>query len=144
MEDLKWACDLDLNHMYKKHRSDAGYDICCAEDVTVPVLPGRVAVKTGLHISLPSNCDAKIEGRSGLAKDYGIMVLGGEVDAGYRGEIIVILSACTDKEVFLTRGSRIAQLVVRQLYEGPVERVPLEKLGEGDRGANGFGSTGGF
>lgn len=144
MEDLKWACELDLNHMYKKHRSDAGYDICCAEDVLVPVIPGRASVKTGLHISLPSNCDAKIEGRSGLARDYGIMVLGGEIDAGYRGEIVVILSACNDKPVSLERGSRIAQLVVRQLYEGPVERVSLEKLGEGERGANGFGSTGGF
>lgn len=142
MENLKWACDLDLNHMYKKHRDDAGYDICCAEDIIIPPCPGRIEVKTGLHISVPSGHDAKIVGRSGLARDYGVVVLGGEIDCGYTGEVIVILGAFNDKPVPIKAGSRIAQLVVRKLYDGPIERVAVEGLGNTGRGSNGFGSTG--
>ena len=142
MQELKWSCDLDLPQMYRKHRTDACLDICCAEDVVVPPFPDRVAVKTALHIAIPSGCDGKIEPRSGLALHHGITVLGGQIDAGFRGEVIVILAAFNREPVTLPAGSRIAQLVVRELYKGPVTRVAFEQLGEGDRGANGFGSTG--
>ena len=93
---------------------------------------------------MPSGYDAKIVGRSGLARDYGVVILGGEIDCGYTGEVIVIMGAFNDKPVPIKAGSRIAQLVVRKLYDGPIERITVEGLGNTGRGSNGFGSTGGF
>ena len=143
MEEMKWACDLDLNHMYKKHRDDAGYDICCAEDVTIPPFPQWALVKTGLHVAIPDGCVGIIKPRSGLSTNFGTSVGAGVIDAGYRGEIIVMLSIPTDKPVEFKAGDRIAQLLILELYKGPVVRVPKERLGITERGDNGFGSTGG-
>jgi len=143
MEELKWACDYDLNHMYKKHRDDAGYDICCKDDLVIPPFPARVEVSTGLYIEIPSGYDGKITARSGLAKKHGIYILGGEIDSNYRGEIIVIMGQLGSEPLHFNAGDRIAQLVVRSLYQGPVVRVKMEQLSNTDRGTGGFGSTGG-
>ena len=145
MEELKWACAFkDLNHMFKKHREDAGYDICCATDITLPPFPARIEVSTGLHVEIPSGYDGKITARSGLAKKHGIYILGGEIDSNYRGEIIVIMGQLGSEPISFERGSRIAQLVVRSLYQGPIARVNFDQLSDTDRGAGGFGSTGGI
>lgn len=145
MNLLRWFCDLDLKHMFKKHRNDAGYDLCCAEDIVVPPNMKQVAVKTHLHIKLPDGTVGIIAGRSGLAMEYGLAVRGGIVDEDYTGEILVILCQPGNEPLHFNAGDRIAQLLVIPRYIGPIERVSApEHLGSTDRGANGFGSTGGY
>ncbi|NUT43582.1 MAG: dUTP diphosphatase [Thermoactinospora sp.] len=124
------------------HPGDAGADLHTAEDVELQ--PGeRAIVRTGLSIALPDGYAAFVHPRSGLAAKHGITVVNapGTIDAGYRGEIMVILLNTDAKEpVRLGRGDRIAQLVVQK-----VERVvfaEVEALPGSARGTGGHGSTG--
>jgi dUTP pyrophosphatase len=102
----------------------------------------RELVPTGLYIELPVGYEAQVRPRSGIAFKHGITVLNspGTIDADYRGEIKVLLVNLSEKEFTINDGERIAQLVVarheRVLWED------VESLGESDRGAGGFGSTG--
>ena len=144
MEDLKWACDYDIPQMFKKHRDDAGYDICCIEDVTIPPHPAQAAVKTGLHLAIPSGNVGILKPRSGLSLKFGTQIGAGVIDANFRGEVVVLLSTLSNESVSFKAGDRIAQLLVLVLSDRPATRVTKEQLGITDRGANGFGSTGGF
>jgi dUTP pyrophosphatase len=120
---------------------DAGLDLYAAEPVTLA--PGaRALVATGIALAIPSGFAGFVLPRSGLALRHGVTVLNtpGLVDAGYRGEIKVLLVNHGDAPVSLGRGERVAQLVVQR-----VERValaPVAELPESARGAGGFGSTG--
>ncbi len=121
---------------------DAGLDLCAAHDVTLG--PGaRALVGTGLAIALPPGCAGFVVPRSGLALRHGISILNtpGLIDAGYRGEVKVLLvnhdPAAT---VTLRRGERIAQLVVQRVEQA--ELVLVAELPSSERGAGGFGSTG--
>lgn len=124
------------------HPGDAGADLIASE--TVELGPGeRVTVGTGTAIALPDGFVAFVVPRSGLAAKHGITIVNtpGTVDAGYRGELRVILLN-TDRSTPYTvnAGDRIAQLVVL-----PVSRarfVPVERLPGSHRGDGGFGSTG--
>ena len=123
------------------HEGDAGMDLSSVEEVTVPP-HGRALVATGLAIELPLGTEAQVRPRSGLAAKYGITVLNapGTIDAGYRGEIKVIILNTDVAEFRVEPGMRIAQLVV-----APVAQVQVswtEQLGESDRGTSGFGSSG--
>lgn len=123
------------------HEGDAGMDLSSVEEVTVPP-HGRALVATGLAIELPLGTEAQVRPRSGMAAKYGITVLNapGTIDAGYRGEIKVILLNTDAAEFRVEPGMRIAQLVV-----APVAQVQVswtEQLGESDRGTRGFGSSG--
>jgi dUTP pyrophosphatase len=126
------------------HPGDAGADLLARVDVHIG--PGeRANVPTGIAIALPDGYAAFVHPRSGLAARLGVTTLNapGTVDAGYRGEIIVILVNTDHTEpVDIRRGDRIAQLVVQ-----PVERarfVEVQALPGSDRGTGGHGSTGGF
>jgi dUTP pyrophosphatase len=123
---------------------DAGADLCTTVDVTLA--PGeRALVPTGLAVALPSGYAAFVHPRSGLAARTGLSIVNapGTVDAGYRGEVAVLLiNTDAHDDVVLHRGDRIAQLVVQR-----VERAAFVEVGElpgSARGAGGFGSTGGF
>ena len=123
------------------HPDDAGMDLVAAETVTIPA-GGRALIGTGLALALPPETEAQVRSRSGLAAKHGVAVLNspGTIDAGYRGEIKVILFNSGAEPFAVTPGMRIAQLVV-----APVLRVTprvVETLPEAGRGANGFGSTG--
>jgi dUTP pyrophosphatase len=124
------------------HDGDAGADLRVTADVTLK--PGeRVVVGTGVAIALPEGYAAFVHPRSGLAARQGLTIVNapGTVDAGYRGEILVILcNSDTAEPVALRRGDRIAQLVVQR-----VERVAfreVDELPDSARGAGGHGSTG--
>jgi dUTP pyrophosphatase len=126
----------------RSHPGDAGVDLYTAVDVELA--PGeRVVVPTGLAIALPDGYAAFVHPRSGLAADYGVTLVNtpGTVDAGYRGEIKVILFN-TDRSspVRFNRGDRIAQLVIQRV-ERPVFHEVAELPGSG-RGNGGHGSTG--
>lgn len=100
----------------------------------------KMAVSTGIAIQLPVGTYGKIEARSGLARDYGIQIMGGVIDADYTGEIIVLMVNTGNRPLNINPGDRIAQLVI-QPYIAPM-LVVVDDLGSTERGAGGFGHTG--
>jgi dUTP pyrophosphatase len=127
----------------KAHADDAAYDLHSRQNLTI--YPGKVAlVPTGLYLELPVGYEAQVRPRSGLALKHSITVLNspGTVDAGYRGEVGVVLFNAGDTMFTIERGDRIAQMVIQSLPS--VELVRAEQLSETERGAGGFGSSGGF
>lgn len=134
--------DPDLPLPKRAHPEDAGADLYSAEDLTLE--PGqRALVPTGVAVALPVGTVGLIHPRSGLAAKQGLSIVNtpGTVDAGYRGELKVCLIN-TDREqpVHITRGMRIAQLVVQRVELVGFEEV--DELDETARGAGGYGSTG--
>jgi dUTP pyrophosphatase len=126
------------------HPGDAGADLVAAVDVELG--PGeRAVVPTGVAIALPDGYAGFVHPRSGLAAKHGIGVVNapGTIDAGYRGEIKVILvNLDKDSSVTLHRGDRIAQLVVQRVEQAGFAEAT--SLPESVRAAGGFGSTGGY
>lgn len=123
----------------------AGMDLRAAvpENEPLVVKPGeRVLTPTGLTIALPAGYEAQVRPRSGLALKHGITCLNtpGTIDADYRGEVKVILVNLGQDAFTITRGERIAQMVIAPVTQGAWDVV--ETLSETARGAGGFGSTG--
>src|SRR6201989_3594926 len=125
------------------HPGDAGADLTTAEDVELG--PGeRAVVRTGIAIALPDGYAGFVHPRSGLAARHGVTLVNapGTIDAGYRGEIkVILLNTDAASTVSLRRGDRVAQLVVQRVENVMFREVPV--LPESARGDNGFGSTGG-
>ena len=124
-------------------QDDAGADLVCAEDVDLA--PGqRAVIGTGIAIALPAGYAAFVHPRSGLAAKHGVTLVNapGTIDAGYRGEIkVVLLNTDPATPVSFRRGDRIAQLVVQRVERAAFREVAA--LPDSVRGDNGFGSTGG-
>ena len=121
----------------------AGLDIRANLDESVTLRPlERAMIPTGLVVELPEGYEMQIRPRSGLAAKHGITVLNspGTIDADYRGEIKVILVNLSNEPFTIESGERIAQMIVAR-YE-QIEWQSVEVLGETERGAGGFGSTG--
>jgi dUTP pyrophosphatase len=121
-------------------RGDAGFDLHCIENYVLG--PGeREMFRTGIAVAIPEGYVGLIKPRSGLAARRGINILGGVIDAGYRGEVGVILHNTDPADsVIVGSGDRIAQLVIQ-----PVPLVSFNEvyeLPESQRGTGGFGSTG--
>jgi dUTP pyrophosphatase len=124
----------------------AGMDLLAAVPVGAPLIiaPGAYsAVPTGIAIALPGGTEAQVRPRSGLAREHGVTVLNapGTVDADYRGEVQVLLINHGTEPFAVSRGMRIAQLVIAQVMRANL--VPAESLDTTPRGSGGFGSTGG-
>ena len=120
----------------------AGMDVVSAETVTIA--PGaRHAVATGLALAIPAGYEIQVRPRSGLALKHGITVPNtpGTIDSDYRGELKVILINHGDDSFAIARGDRVAQLVLAPVVQARWNEV--EELAETERGAGGFGSTGG-
>ena len=120
---------------------DAGLDLHAARDVVLEV-GQRILVETGIAVAIPPGWAGFVLPRSGLALRSGVTVLNapGLIDAGYRGEIKVLLINCGSARAILGRGERIAQLVIQPVARADL--VEVEILPASDRGAGGFGSTG--
>lgn len=121
----------------------AGMDLHAALDADVVIAPGaRTLIPTGLAIALPSGYEAQIRPRSGLALKNGISLVNspGTIDADYRGEVGVIVINHGDQDFIVTRGMRIAQMVVAPVIQAVWDEV--DTLPETARGTGGFGSTG--
>ena len=123
----------------------AGLDLVAALPQAEPLklAPGsRALVPTGLLLEIPPGHEAQVRPRSGLALQHGVTVLNapGTIDADYRGEVMVLLVNLGQENFFVTRGDRIAQLVIAPVTRVDVERV--ETLSRSQRGQGGFGSTG--
>ena len=125
----------------RAHSTDAGLDLHAVEQVGIPVL-GRNLVGTGIAVHLPKGYVGYITPRSGLAASYGITVLNspGTIDAGYTGELKVILVNHGQAPYLIQPGERIAQLTIHKIELPWVQEV--NDLPTSERGTNGFGSTG--
>jgi len=121
----------------------AGMDVCAAVDEPITLEPGDVKlVPTGLFLAVPAGCEVQVRPRSGLALKHGLVVVNspGTIDSDYRGEVGVIVGNVGRRPFTITRGLRIAQLVV-----APVERAEVrlvEELPDSRRSDGGFGSSG--
>ena len=141
LQPLEHAVGLKLP-TYETNQS-AGMDLTAALEEAVEIGPGeRALIPTGLAMALPSDCEAQVRPRSGLALKHGITVLNtpGTIDADYRGEVKVILINHGQEPFVIERGMRIAQMVVKRFQQ--IEWDVVETLDTTDRGAGGFGSTG--
>jgi len=123
----------------------AGADLCAAvpADAPVTLTPGaRAVIPCGFAMALPAGYEAQVRPRSGLAAKHGVTVLNspGTVDADYRGEVKVILVNLGQDDFTVTRGERVAQMVIAAVVQPAFAEV--EELDETIRGSGGFGSTG--
>ena len=135
--------DADVPLPAYAHPADAGADLVSGVDLTLE--PGeRALVPTGVAIALPEGFAGFIHPRSGLALRHGLSVVNtpGTIDAGYRGEVkVLLINHDLSEPVHIRRGDRIAQLVVQHVER--VEFVEVDALSESVRGAGGYGSSGG-
>ena len=144
VEVLVQRLDPGLPMPAREHPGDAGLDLRSRLDVRLEP-GGRSLVPTGIAIALPSGFAAFVHPRSGMALRHGVTVLNapGTIDAGYRGEISIILVNHDRFEPFdIARGDRIAQLIVSPVVTAAM--VEVSDLPGSHRGSGGFGSTGGF
>jgi dUTP pyrophosphatase len=133
------------NHSLPEYETiaSAGMDLRANLAAAVTLKPlERTIIKTGLFIELPIGIEAQVRPRSGMASKKGITVLNapGTVDADYRGEIGVILVNLSNEDFTIENGERVAQLVIAKHERAAWQQVDI--LGETERGAGGFGSTG--
>lgn len=133
----------DLPLPAKMSELAAGFDLYAANREPIELAPGsRVLVPAGFAMALPANMEAQIRPRSGLALKKGITCLNspGTIDADYRGEVGVILINHGQETFTISRGERIAQMVIQ--YVPDVEWDPVDELPPSGRGEGGFGHTG--
>lgn len=118
---------------------DAGMDLYALESISVP--PGaRVLMRTGVAMAIPTEYVGLIWDKSGLSNKSGLKVLGGVIDSGYRGEVLVgILNTGTASHTF-TAGDKVAQMLIQAVVQPTL--VTVAELDETVRGDNAFGSTG--
>ena len=142
MIDIKFIRLREGAHIPQKaHQDDAGFDLYASEDFTLKA-HGFGCVPTAISIELPEGYEAQVRPRSGLAAKYGVTVLNapGTIDAGYRGEVKVILINHGDADFEIAAGMRIAQLIISPVLSARF--VEVRALEESERGEGGFGSSG--
>lgn len=133
----------DLSLPSYQTAGSAGFDLMSAENDSVVIKSSEISlIKTGIALELQEGFEAQIRPRSGLALKHGITVLNspGTIDSDYRGEICVILINHSKNDFIVTRGMRIAQMVIAKYQKA--ELLEIEELNESARGVSGFGSTG--
>jgi dUTP pyrophosphatase len=121
----------------------AGMDVCAAVEGDVVLAPGEIKlVPTGLYVAVPVGYEIQVRPRSGLALKHGLVIVNspGTIDADYRGEVGIIVGNIGRQTYTITRGLRIAQLIVAAVARAEVEVV--SELPETDRGTGGFGHSG--
>ena len=141
IKQLDHGKDLSLPGYATTH--SAGMDLMAAIDQDIVIKKGeRKLIPTGIAIALPDGYEAQIRPRSGLALKNGVTVLNtpGTIDADYRGEIGIILINLGDEDFTVSRGMRVAQMIIASYVQGKFTLV--EDLSSTARGEGGFGSTG--
>jgi len=121
------------------HDGDAGLDLCAIERTELsPMMP--TSVQTGIKMEIPYGYVGLIWDKSGLAIKNGLKILGGVIDAGYRGEIIVGIVNTGSNPYTLEKGDKVAQILIQKVENVDIEEV--SELSDTTRGKGGFGSTG--
>lgn len=123
----------------RAHPQDAGLDLYAMEDKEI-LEGGSASFDTGVHMLLPKETYGKIEGKSGLNVRFGVVSLGGVIDEGYTGSVVVKLYNLGDKPYMVRKGDKIAQLIIMPCEKPQLRQV--EGFAKTERGADGFGSTG--
>lgn len=121
------------------HDNDAGMDLYACEDVTIQK-GSKALVGTGIALEIPDNYVGLVWDKSGLATTHGLKTLGGVVDAGYRGEVMVGLVNLGNEDYKISKGHKIAQMLIQKVKHPEI--VEVEELSDSTRGERGFGSTG--
>lgn len=146
VDDAASCGDADARNMLMPKRSTpeaAAFDLVAANTSPIELKPmGRTLIPTGFAMALPPGFEAQVRPRSGLAIKHGLSVLNspGTIDSDYRGEVKVILANLGAEPFTITRGMRIAQMVIGKLAD--VQTSIVESLPDSHRGTGGFGSTG--
>lgn len=138
---LPQAEDLPLPRRATPH--SAGFDLHARVEGALEIEPGeRALVPTGFAMAMPAGFEAQVRPRSGLAIKHGLTLLNspGTVDSDYRGEVGVVLVNLGKEKVTISRGARIAQLVVQRLPQ--IRIIEVDALPDSERGTGGFGHTG--
>jgi dUTP pyrophosphatase len=121
----------------------AGFDLRAAVAESLTLLPGgRSLIPTGLAVAIPEGYEGQVRMRSGLALDSGLALLNapGTIDSDYRGEVRLVVANLGSEPVTITRGDRIAQLVIAAVTRARLQ--PTDELPASSRDTGGFGSTG--
>jgi dUTP pyrophosphatase len=130
--------------LHYNYLSDSGFDLSSTEDIEIAPF-GRALVPTGVHFKLPEDYEIQVRPKSGLAINHGITVLNtpGTIDEGYTGEVKVIIFNTNPEKFTINKGMKVAQCVVSRCITGRwVTLNRVEDINDGERGDNGFGSTG--
>lgn len=121
------------------HMGDAGMDIYASEDVHIRK-GERGKVPTGIAIEIPDGYVGLVWDKSGLSMNHGLKTLGGVIDAGYRGEVMIGIVNLSNEDYTLGKGHKVAQLLIQKIESPVIEEA--EELSDSHRGEKGFGSTG--
>lgn len=135
---MRVTLDIGAFEPLRAHDTDAGMDIRSRETKTV-LAHGSEIFYTGVHVELPNGTAGILLSKSGLNVNHGI-TSEGLIDEGYTGQIVVKLYNNSDDDYIVNRGDKISQMVIVPVLYESIEIV--DKLGESDRGADGFGSSG--
>lgn len=123
----------------KGHPGDAGIDFYAIDTVTIAP-HAQMRVPTGVAVEIPDGCVGLIWDKSSISFNRGLKVMGGVIDAGFRGEIIMSLYNTTDKEQAIEKGHKVAQMIIQKFEDCDI--VEVSDLNDTVRGDQGFGSTG--
>ena len=140
---LKPESDTDIPLPRYMTPKSAGMDICAAIEIDLVLEAGAIAlIPTGFAIAVPEGFEAQIRPRSGLAVKHGIGIINspGTIDSDYRGEVKIAVINLGEKNYTFRRGDRIAQMVIKRVYQARLKVV--EQLDETVRNTGGFGHTG--
>lgn len=121
------------------HPGDAGMDVYSNEEVTLQPRE-RKAVSTGISMAVPEGYVALVWEKSGRALKEGLSTMAGVVDAGYRGEVMIVVLNVSETPIQISRGQKLAQILIQPVVSGTIQEV--ESLDDSSRGTGGFGSTG--
>jgi dUTP pyrophosphatase len=123
----------------KAHETDAGYDLRTPIPVRIPA-GGSATIDTGVHIAIPEGFFGKLESKSGLNVKHNIVSLGGVIDAGYTGSVVIKLYNLGKQDYIFQTGEKIVQMIIQPCANFNIEQV--KTLGDTERGDKGFGSSG--
>ncbi|HLC89064.1 MAG TPA: dUTP diphosphatase, partial [Candidatus Nanoarchaeia archaeon] len=119
--------------------NDAGMDLYASETIILPPQE-RKLIPTGIAMAIPPGYAGIIWDKSGLAAKHGIKTMGGVIDAGYRGEIKILVCNLSDTSYTFEKGTKVAQMLIQPVEQNKI--VEVKELEETGRGKGGFGSTG--
>lgn len=126
---------------FKKYDGDAGWDLFVAEDIIIPAHTTK-DVHTNIFIDMPPFLFGRIVGRSSTIRKHGLLVNEGIIDNGYTGELFVCIHNLQDKDFYVKKGMRLAQIIFHPIEDVRWSKVECIKTKTNKRGVNGFGSTG--
>ncbi|MGI6117812.1 MAG: dUTP diphosphatase [Bilifractor sp.] len=137
--NLKYVLDKGAYAPERAHKDDAGIDLRTPERVVIRK-GESVSIDTGVHVQIPKGWFGKLESKSGLNVKSGIVSLGGVIDSGYTGSIVVKLYNFGGNYHVFEAGDKIVQMVVQPCFTGDL--IEVDELSKTERGSGGFGSTG--